>query len=466
MKMRIFWILLAAMAILLPSQPSKQVVPDRWNPLREANGVGLTGERARLWDCAAKNIVVRSGRRSLKTEIVAKRKTILSLRNKSNYGNWRALYLAPTQQQAQNIVWEDWKKLIPPLWIDPRRGGKISESLHFIRTWWGAELWCIGADKPSRAEGGDWDWVVNDESADMKPGVWLEHIMPMVRSRNGIVYHVGTPDYRGPGAKDYKELCEKAQLSTDPNWAHFWWPSWEVMTPEMIAEAKLDTTDELFRQEFGGEWISAPGKAYYCFSKTDHVKDSPVNKEKDIYIFCDFNRSYHNWGMGQVSNHKTMPGKYFYHATTQLFYQDATIEVMCKNTKEVLNGIDPSYLTNQKRIHFCGDFSGTQERVEATASAWEQVEQAFPGADFMYQTQGHVSDRIDLVNTTLKNAAGIHSLEVDKDFKELIDDLEYVKTMDLIGQKNKVGRRTHSSDALGYWIAQHQESVKRKGLYR
>lgn len=71
-----------------------------------------------------------------------------------------------------------------------------------------------------------------------------------------------------------------------------------------------------------------------------------------------------------------------------------------------------------------------------------------------------VVDRINSVNVALRGPQGTVDLEVDPSCVELIDDLEGVLTDGKQGikkttnKKDPYYRRTHTSDALGYWIFQ------------
>ena len=71
-----------------------------------------------------------------------------------------------------------------------------------------------------------------------------------------------------------------------------------------------------------------------------------------------------------------------------------------------------------------------------------------------------VRDRINIVNSRLRSAAGERRLFIDPKCKELLKDLERVSWQtDAAGRVtsdlDKSDRlRTHSSDALGYFLAQ------------
>ena len=80
-----------------------------------------------------------------------------------------------------------------------------------------------------------------------------------------------------------------------------------------------------------------------------------------------------------------------------------------------------------------------------------------------------VPDRINAVNAQLLDMEGIARVEIDPSCKELIDDLEQVLRDNRGGlkktsnRKDPYFRRTHPSDALGYWI-NYEEPVRVVGV--
>jgi len=71
-----------------------------------------------------------------------------------------------------------------------------------------------------------------------------------------------------------------------------------------------------------------------------------------------------------------------------------------------------------------------------------------------------ISDRVNSVNVACRGLGGVIDLEIDTACEELITDLEQVITDGKQGikktfnKKDPYYRRTHMSDALGYWIFQ------------
>lgn len=76
-----------------------------------------------------------------------------------------------------------------------------------------------------------------------------------------------------------------------------------------------------------------------------------------------------------------------------------------------------------------------------------------------------VTNRLAAVNRVLRNEQGVSHIEIDPSCKELMADLEQVLRdhkggiKKLSDRKNPYARRTHASDALGYWIS-YEEPVR------
>jgi hypothetical protein len=117
-------------------------------------------------------------------------------------------------------------------------------------------------------------------------------------------------------------------------------------------------------------------------------------------------------------------------------------------------------------VDIYGDASGHQRRTSGTSTDWSLIR------DFFSQLRGRatfqihaatanpgVRDRVNVVNSRLQSAAGETRLFIDPQCKELIADLERVCwRTDSLGQPttelDKSDRlRTHTSDALGYYVA-------------
>jgi hypothetical protein len=450
----------------------------RWTPITEQGEVRLTGARLQLWldsvprphlptctddVCDAgcrygtpriQHACVDAGRQSLKTELMAKRLPVLYLTIRKRWPDPRYLYCAPTDDQSVTIVWEDWKALVPEDWLDEKDG--ISESRHRIKTKWNTELWCKGVDKPQRVEGKSWDGIVRDESADQKENVWGKHLAPLIVARDGWSRHIGTPDFEGTDARNYREMCEQAERGLKRGWKRYTWPSADVIPPEIVAELSESMTALEVRQEFYADWISAPGRAFYEYSKERHVKPTEFLPGKPLRITCDFNNGYHNWGIAQCTQHET--GKPFYRFVDQVYLQSAPTLSMCQELRRLIrsmagDGAD-AYLNAKGMLWFYGDWSGNQKRSESPYTNWEQIQSEFPNAIVAARPSGPIKSSLEMSNVALSNYRDVVRVQVDPRCTNLITDLEYV-TRAMLYSAEKTGELTHCADYFRYLISQY-----------
>jgi hypothetical protein len=119
-------------------------------------------------------------------------------------------------------------------------------------------------------------------------------------------------------------------------------------------------------------------------------------------------------------------------------------------------------------VHIYGDASGHQRRTSATSTDWSIIRQFFSTMHrgeiqlscHFANVNPFVHDRINCVNSRLRNYFGDPQLFISPGAKELIRDLEEVcyivdSTGSATNELNKSDRnRTHMSDALGYYISQ------------
>lgn len=469
-------------------------ITERWTPYDE-QGIERpypTGKRGELMNdlftldelgnSALSTFVVPCGRQSLKTEISAKRNLAWRFIQSAKFWykrkrkDYRLIYAAPTQDQAKRLVWEDFKKLIPSKHYDRRYGGKINETELSIKSCWGAELRVIGLDRPARAEGDGVDGIVMDERSDHKADFFDYHVAPLLIARGGFDVHVGTPDFAGSDAANYRKLSDAAERGEIVNGKHYHWPSSDVIHPDIIAAKKLRMNDLAFRQEYIGLWVDAPGRAFWEFVESDHKQDTPFIPGLPIMVSCDFNSGYHNWLLFQVE----IPGSFVVDGVTilnseslpvfrffdQIFNQDCSTGGMIKDLTDRINHYAPAYLTTAGALHFYGDYSGSYNSSYSDITNWKQIEQAFPIAKksecFHYAPTISINTGLNAVNDALRSAAGLVRIQIDKRCENLLDDFQLCRRLDMFNGSHKQGPRTHAADDARYAVTQFRKDHARK----
>ena len=178
-----------------------------------------------------------------------------------------AWYVAPTYDQAKDIMWSLLKRLGEPVikktW---ENDGKILLAN-------GRFLQIKGSDKPDRLRGVGLSHVVLDEYATMKPQTWESILRPTLADVQGTATFIGTPDEWTPKNHFYDLYMAANGL---PGWER-----WEFKTidnpyipSEEIAIARATMPLEVFKREFEASFTES--------SKAIFRHDLQVVPERDV----------------------------------------------------------------------------------------------------------------------------------------------------------------------------------------
>lgn len=182
--------------------------------------------------------VVAAGRRTGKSRLAAWMLIINALQ--TTKGN--VFYVAPTQGQARDIMWETLMEL----------GHAVIVSSHInnlqIKLVNGATISLKGGDRPETMRGVSLKFLVLDEYADIRPDVWEQILRPALADQKGTALFIGTP----MGRNHFYELYKYASLGDDPSYAGWHYTSYDnpLLDPEEINAAKKSMSSFAFRQEF------------------------------------------------------------------------------------------------------------------------------------------------------------------------------------------------------------------------
>lgn len=141
----------------------------------------------------------------------------------------------------------------------------------------------------------------------------------------------------------------------------------------------------------------------------------------------------------------------------ELLLEEGNLQEMC----ELFRSIHPFHLAE---IWIYGDASGKDRSHQSNMSSYQIIlnamtDYAAPCKLRVPEKNPPIANRINAVNRACKHEDGEVCLEIDPTAQELIDDLEQVLSDGRGGIKKTTNkrdpyyRRTHMSDALGYWIA-------------
>ena len=225
-----------------------------------------------VWNDRTRFKVVAAGRRTGKSRLAAWLLIINALQTDKGH----VFYVAPTQGQARDIMWQSLLELGHPVIT-----GSHINNLQ-IKLVNGTTISLKGADRPETMRGVSLKYLVMDEYADMKPDVWEQILRPALADQKGEALFIGTP----MGRNHFYELYQYADMSDDETYKAWHFTSYDnpILDPEEIDIAKKSMSSYAFRQEFMASF-EAKGSEMF---KEDWVKFSEEAPDNgDYYIAID-----------------------------------------------------------------------------------------------------------------------------------------------------------------------------------
>jgi predicted phage terminase large subunit-like protein len=216
--------------------------------------------------------IVAAGRRTGKSRLAAWMLIINALQTDKGH----VFYVAPTQGQARDIMWQTLLEL----------GHGVITNAHInnlqIKLVNGATISLKGGDRPETMRGVSLKFLVLDEYADIKPDVWEQILRPALADQKGSAMFIGTP----MGRNHFYELYKYAEMGDDKTYKAWHFTSYDnpLLDPEEINVAKKSMSSYAFRQEFMASFEAAGSEMF----KEDWVtvEENP-QIEGDYYIACD-----------------------------------------------------------------------------------------------------------------------------------------------------------------------------------
>ena len=245
--------------------------------------IQLLDWQKKVWSDDTRFKIVAAGRRTGKSRLAAWMLIVNALQADKGH----VFYVAPTQGQARDIMWQTLLELAHP----------IVTSSHInnlqIKLVNGATISLKGADRPETMRGVSLKFLVMDEYADMKPEVFEQILRPALADQKGAALFIGTP----MGRNHFYDLYKYAELEDDESYAAWHFTSYdnELLDPDEIDLAKKSMSSYAFRQEFmasfeakGSEmfkedWVTFADKKpehYDCYISVDLAGFQDVSKKK------------------------------------------------------------------------------------------------------------------------------------------------------------------------------------------
>ena len=215
--------------------------------------------------------VVAAGRRTGKSRLAAWMLIINALQSDRGH----VFYVAPTQGQARDIMWQT----LLELGHDVITGSHINNlQLKLVN---GATITLKGADRPETMRGVSLKFLVMDEYADMKPDVWEQVLRPALADQKGHAMFIGTP----MGRNHFYELYKYAEMGDDDTYAGWHFTSYDnpLLDPDEINVAKKSMSSYAFRQEFMASFEAVGSEMF----KEDWIHYGEAPEAGDYYIAID-----------------------------------------------------------------------------------------------------------------------------------------------------------------------------------
>jgi predicted phage terminase large subunit-like protein len=224
-----------------------------------------------VWEDDIRFKIIAAGRRTGKSRLAAWMLIVNAL--KANKGH--VFYVAPTQGQARDIMWQTLLELAHPVIASSHINNLQIKLIN------GATISLKGADRPETMRGVSLYFLVMDEYADMKPEVFEQILRPALADQKGSAMFIGTP----MGRNHFYELYKYAELGDDETYAAYHFTSYDnpLLDPDEIEVAKKNMSSYAFRQEFMASFEARGSEMF----KEDWVKFGDSPETGDYYVAVD-----------------------------------------------------------------------------------------------------------------------------------------------------------------------------------
>ena len=225
--------------------------------------ISLLPWQQEVWTDPARFKVIAAGRRTGKSRMAAWRLIVSALEADKGH----VWYVAPTQQQARDIMWQQLLELGNPVIANSHVNNM---QLTLIN---GSMISLKGADRPETMRGVALKFVVLDEYADIKPTVFEQILRPALADLKGHCIFIGTPKGRNHFYDIYK--MGRSGKPETKDWKSWHFTSFDnpLLDKDEIEVAKNTMSTFAYRQEFMASFEAPQSEIF----KEDWV----VVKDKD-----------------------------------------------------------------------------------------------------------------------------------------------------------------------------------------
>ena len=386
----------------------------------------LSKAQKEVFSSEARFRVLITGRRFGKTFLA-----LNELAKFSRYPKKKVWYIAPTFRMCKDIMLDPLvEKMTKHKWISKVNYSDLSitlknKSLIQLRS----------SDNFNSLRGVGLDFICMDEFSDVDERAWYEVLRPTLsdKSREGSALFLGTP--RGFGNWSYNLFTRQ---ESDKNWESFQYTTLDggQVSQNEIEQAKNDLDDRTFKQEYMASFEKYSGQIYYNFDRQENVIDEYVTTTNSIHIGIDFNIDPVSAVISEVKQ-------------DNLYVYDEIV-IYSSNTDELVEEINNRY--SGKHIFVYPDPASKQRKTSAGGRTDLSI---LKNAGYNVRVRNAhplIRDRINAVNTKLKNAKGLRTLFIANNCKNVIKSIERQIYKEGTSLPDKENNYDHMNDALGYLV--------------
>ena len=361
-------------------------------------------------------------------------KTFLALNELAKFSRYPkkvVWYIAPTYRMCKDIMLDPLvEKMTKHKWIS-----KVNYSDLTITLRNKSRIQLRSSENFNALRGVGLDFICVDEFSDVDERAWFEVLRPTLsdKSKEGSALFLGTP--RGYGNWSYNLFTKQ---ETDKNWKSFKFTTLEggQVSANEIEQAKQDLDERTFKQEYLSDFVNYSGAIYYNFNREENVIDQYTPTNNSIHIGVDFNLD----PMSAVVSEVKQDNLYVYDE----------IVIYSSNTDELVEEINNRY--SGKHIFVYPDPASKQRKTSAGGRTDLSI---LKNAGYNVRVRNAhplVRDRINSVNTKLKNAKGVRTLFIANNCKNVIKSIERQIYKEGTSLPDKENNYDHMNDALGYLV--------------
>lgn len=386
----------------------------------------LSKAQKEVFSSEARFRVLITGRRFGKTFLA-----LNELAKFSRYPRKKVWYIAPTFRMCKDIMLDPLvEKMTKHKWISKVNYSDLSitlknKSLIQLRS----------SDNFNSLRGVGLDFICMDEFSDVDERAWYEVLRPTLsdKSREGSALFLGTP--RGFGNWSYNLFTRQ---ESDKNWESFQYTTLDggQVSENEIEQAKNDLDDRTFKQEYMASFEKYSGQIYYNFDRQENVIDEYETTSNSIHIGIDFNIDPVSAVISEVKQ-------------DNLYVYDEIV-IYSSNTDELVEEINSRY--SGKHIFVYPDPASKQRKTSAGGRTDLSI---LKNAGYNVRVRNAhplIRDRINAVNTKLKNAKGLRTLFIANNCKNMIKSIERQIYKEGTSLPDKENNYDHMNDALGYLV--------------